>query len=195
VIEAGFNADSHERAKSLVTSFEQFIEENRDEITALQVLYSRPYSQRLRLKDIKVLAETIKAPPRSWTPDALWRAYETLDHEKVRSASGHKVLTNIVSLVRFATHQADELVPFPEQVNERFANWMMQQESAGRQFTAEQRHWLEAIRDHIASSLRIDMDDFGYVPFAQRGGVGKVYEVFGNELGELLDELNEALVA
>ena len=43
VIEAGFSADALERAKGVVQSFEKFIEDHKDEITALQILYSRPY--------------------------------------------------------------------------------------------------------------------------------------------------------
>jgi type I restriction enzyme R subunit len=77
----------------------------------------------------------------------------------------------------------------------RFAAWLGQQEAGGRRFTAEQRQWLEAIRDHIAGSLRIEPEDFEYAPFAQRGGIGRVYEVFGDELDGLLAELNEVLAA
>ena len=96
-----------------MTSFQAFIEEHKDEITALQVLYSRPYAQRLRFADIKALAEAIQAPPRNWTPETLWRAYETLDKSKVRG-SGTRMLTDLVSLVRFAIGQDDELVPFSD---------------------------------------------------------------------------------
>ena len=194
VLEAAFSEAARDRAQELVTSFEQFIHEHKDEITALQVLYSRPYAQRLRFADIKALAEAIKAPPRSWTAEALWRAYETLDQSKVRG-SGGRMLTDIVSLVRFALRQEDELVPFPEQVDQRFREWLAQQEGTGRRFTDEQRWWLESIRDHVAASFRIEMDDFSGVPFAQRGGAGKVYQVFGEELNELLEELNGVLVA
>jgi len=194
VVESGFSADAKERAKSIVQSFEQFIQEHKDEITALQILYSRPYQQRLTLKAIKELAAAIEKPPRGWTPELLWRAYEALDKSKVR-ASGGRVLTDIVSLVRFALHQEGELRPFRVQVNERFSQWMAEQEKDGRRFTDEQRQWLEAIRDHIAASLAIEMDDFDYVPFAQRGGLGKAHQVFGKGLGTLLNELNEVLAA
>ena len=51
------------------------------------------------------------------------------------------------------------------------------------------------IRDHIATSLSIDADDFGYSPFAQRGGLGKAHQLFGENLPKLLDELNEVLAA
>jgi len=194
VLDAGFSASAREKARELVISFERFIAENRDEITALQVLYSVPYGRRLRFADIKELAQKIQSPPRSWTPELLWRAYETLDQSKVRG-SGGRVLADIVALVRFALHREDELVPFPDQVKERFDRWLAQQESRGRSFTEEQRRWLELIRDHIAASLRIEPADFDEVPFSQRGGLGRVYQVFGEELDRVLDELNEVLVA
>jgi len=194
VLEAGFSAAAKDKARSVVESFEKFIQEHKDEITALQILYSRPYSQRLTLKGIKDLASSIEKPPRGWTPQVLWRAYETLEKSKVRGAGG-KVLADIVSLVRFALHQDNELRPFHDQVNERFAQWIAQQEKKGRKFTDEQRHWLDAIRDHIAASFAIEMEDFDYVPFMQRGGLGKVNQVFGAQLTGLLNELNEVLAA
>ena len=55
--EAGFDAAATERARSTVDSFRQFIEEHKDEITALELLYSRPYGQRqVTYADIKELA-------------------------------------------------------------------------------------------------------------------------------------------
>ena len=47
LIEAGF---SDEQARTTVGSFRQYIEENRDEITALQALYERPYRQTAELR-------------------------------------------------------------------------------------------------------------------------------------------------
>ena len=194
ILEAGYSEAARDRARSVVQSFEQFIRDNKDEVTALQVLYSRPYKQRLTLKQIRELAETIRRPPRGWTPELLWRAYETLDRSKVRG-SGGRLLTDIVSLVRFALQQDGDLQPFRDQVNERFTAWIDQQERSGRLFTAEQRQWLELIRDHVAASLTIEMEDFELAPFAQRGGVGKAYQVFGDNVGPLLNELNEVLAA
>jgi type I restriction enzyme R subunit len=194
VLEAGFSADATEKAKGIVQSFEQFIRENKDEITALEILYSRPQKQRLTLKEIKLLADTIQRPPHGWTPELLWRAYNALDKSKVHG-SGGKVLADIVSLVRFALHQDGELTPFKEKVNERFTRWLATQQQNGRKFTAEQIQWLETIRDHIATSLMIELDDFDYVPFSQRGGLGKAQEVFPGNLDALLAELNGALAA
>ncbi len=190
VLEAGFTEDA---ARDDAQSFRQFIEENRDEITALQVLYERPYRQRLRYDDIRALADALQAPPRSWTTERLWQAYQRLDESRVRG-SGQRQLADIVALVRYAIGDADELAPFADHVNLRFEGWLAMQETAGRGFTAEQRQWLEAIRDHIAGSVSIEPGDFQYAPFNQWGGIMGAFNVFGDQLQPIIDELNLELV-
>ncbi len=206
VIEAGFDANATERASGLVQSFEQFIEDHKDEITALQILYSKPYKARLSFNDIKELADQIQAPPNLWTESQLWQAYAALEKTKVKGAGGRRILTDLVSLVRFAIHQDNELIPFPERVKANFDAWISKHQppsppgGEGRgegetAFTEEQLKWLHMIRDHIAANLGIEPDDFEYAPFAQEGGLGKVYQLFGDELNKIIDELNETLAA
>ncbi len=194
LLRADYSVDAADRARKTVDSFRVYIDEHKDEITALQILYSRPYKHRLTWKEVKELANAVGRTPQHWTPENLWAAYEALDKSKVRG-TGPRVLADIVQIVRFALNQDEQLVAFPERVNERFAGWMLQQKQAGRTFTLEQVQWLERIRDHIAASLAISPDDFQYTPFSQHGGLGKASEVFGDSLNPLLDELNEALAA
>lgn len=195
VTTAGFSAEALEKAKGMIESFEKFIQDNKDEITALQILYSRPYKERLRFEQIKELAGLIEKPPYQWKIDRLWEAYAALEKSKVRGASAQHILTDLVSLIRFAIHQENELIPFPERVNANFNAWLAQQENSGKKFTDEQRRWLQMIRDHIAANLSIEREDFDYAPFAQNGGLGKVHQVFGDELNEILEEMNEVLAA
>jgi type I restriction enzyme R subunit len=195
LLEAGASDEAREKARALAASFEKYIEDNKDEIDGLQLFFAQPYSKRLSFQDIRSLADAIKAPPRAWTPEKLWRAYETLEKNKVRGASGRRLLTDIVSLVRFATHKDDELVPFGEQVRERFEAWMAQQGNRGRAFTPDQRRWLEMMRDHIATSLEMTVEDLDFAPFAEEGGRGRAAQVFGQELEPLLEELNGVLAA
>ena len=195
LIEAGASEEAKQKAKSLVDSFERFIVDNKDEIDALQCFYAQPYTKRLRFGDLKALADAIKAPPRAWTPEKLWRAYETLDRDRVRGASAQRLLTDLVSLVRFAMDQDAELAPFGEHVRARFDHWLAQQRTTGREFTREQVRWLEMIRDHIAASVEMKVEDLDYAPFAEEGGRGRAAQVFGEGLGSLLDELNEVLAA
>ncbi|MGI8885888.1 MAG: type I restriction-modification enzyme R subunit C-terminal domain-containing protein [Gaiellaceae bacterium] len=193
VLEAGYSTDATDRARDTIASWERFCEEHRDEITALQVLYSRPYARRLTFGEVKELAQAIELPPHRWTPERLWEAYEVLDRSRVRG-SGPRVLADLVSLVRVAIHAEDELVPYPDLVHERFRAWLLLQENAGRVFTPEQLEWLERISDHVATSLGITRDDFSYTPFVESGGLGKAAQVFGDDLGPLLEEMNEVLV-
>ena len=51
------------------------------------------------------------------------------------------------------------------------------------------------IRDHIAASLGIEPDDFECAPFAQEGGLGKVVQLFGDDLNMFIEQLNESLAA
>ena len=93
-------------------SFEEFLSTHRDEVEALQFFYAQPHKGRLRYRDIKALADDPVAAP-LMDPEALWRAYETLEKSKVRGASAGRLLTDMVSLVRFALHKDSELVPTP----------------------------------------------------------------------------------
>jgi len=194
VVGAEFSRDGADRARATVTSFRSFIEEHTDEITALQVLYSRPYAQRLTFAEIRELAAAIERPPYGWTTDELWHAYETLDRSKVHGSPG-TVLTNLVSLVRFALEQEDVLVPYPDRVEQRFEAWLAEQEALGRGFTSEQREWLRLMASTIGAALELTPDAFDFTPFLERGGLGKAYELFGDDLEPLLDELTVALAA
>ena len=194
VISGEFSVDATDRARRQVKSFRQFIEENRDQITALQVLYDQPRRGGFSYADIKELANAIARPPYLWTTKQLWAAYETLDASQVRG-SGHRVNTDLVSLVRYALGLTDELVAYPELVNERFESWLQQQRNAGRTLTEDQIAYLLLIRDHLATSLVIAPRDLQGPPFSTHGGYGRARQLFGPELTPLMDDLMTVLVA
>jgi type I restriction enzyme R subunit len=195
LIFAGGDAQAASKARLMVDSFRRFIAENKDELTALQIIYSKPYGQRqLTYEAIRQLAEALEKPPYNMTPELLWMAYQQLEKSKVRGAGSQKLLTNIVSLVRFAVGAVDVLEPFSATVNRRFDEWLSQQEKLGKKFTPEQKEWLVMVKDHIATSLSVGMDDFENVPFNQKGGAVKAYQIFGQELNKILEELNTVLV-
>jgi len=91
--------------------------------------------------------------------------------------------------------QENELVPYPERVASNFKAWMAQQQAAGKGFSDEQRWWLGKMAEHVAGSLGIAAEDFALSPLAQRGGLGRVHQLFGAELPKVIDELNRELVA
>lgn len=191
---AGGSRDAADRARAYTRRFREYLEEHRDEITALQILYNIPWRQRPTFAQIRELAQALETAPLHWTPRTLWAAYQALDLSKVRG-SPQRVLTDLVSIVRYALGLTPELVAYPELVEARFHQWLARQQQNGREFTPEQRRWLDMIRDHVAASLAITTDDFDLSPFVERGGLGRVAQVFGTDLIPLLDELNRELAA
>ena len=69
VITGEFSVDATDRARRQTESFREFIDDNRDQITALQVLYDQPRRGGLTYGDIKELANAIAHPPHRWTTD------------------------------------------------------------------------------------------------------------------------------
>lgn len=195
VIEAGF---TDEASRLLVRSFEEFIAEHKDEITALEIIYSIPRvgarrRRALTFGILKELAERLSQQGHNWTTEALWRAYAQLERDRVRGAGTRRVLTDLVSLVRHAVQLDDELVPYPERVQRRYADWLAAQQTEGRVFTPEQRWWLDQVATHIGVNLEIHAEDFNYGEFFNRGGQVAALRTFGTKLNDLLDELNERL--
>jgi type I restriction enzyme R subunit len=147
LIDAGFDDLSKERARATVETFKKFIEDNQDELTALQIIYSQPYGKRhLTYQAIEQLASAIERPPTNLGLEKVWDAYEQLEKSKVRRAGPQKILTNIVSLLRFTLGEAEVLEPWPETVEARFQEWLKQQKKAGRTFAPEQIEWLNMIK-------------------------------------------------
>ena len=195
VLAAEFDEKSKEKANSVIDTWKKFIDDNKDEITALQIIFNTPYGKRhLTYEQIKQLALAIEKPPYNLKQEVVWKAYEQLDKSKVKGTP-LTILTNIISLLRFTIGEAEELVPFNNIVEQKFASWISEQEQKGRIFSIEQIEWLTMIKNHIATSLEISKEDFDSVPFYEKGGLMKVYNLFGEELNSLLEELNDRLVA
>ena len=185
-----------EKANAMVGSFKKFIEENRSELTALQIFYSRPCGKRhLTFEALKELADKVERPPYRLSTDKLWHAYEQLDRSKVKGLHKQKIVTDLVSVLRYTLGDVKTLTPFEDTVNERFTAWIAEQKKQGVEFSEVQMGWLEMIKNHISASLRIEIDDLGDPPFHDKGGAIKAYEVFGDRLDSLLKELNERLAA
>jgi type I site-specific restriction endonuclease len=194
VIGQGFDAAAKEKASALLKSFRDYIETNKAEITALQILYSRPFKQRLTEAMLKDLEAKLKETYGPHPVDRLWHAFEIV-HRKSHIGNPARRFADLVALVRFALEQQPVLAPFAGSVSERFNEWLMDKAKAGVEFNGEQLAWLNLIRDHIATAISIEPEDLELSPFSQRGGLGKAHQLFGEKLPELLDELNTVLAA
>jgi type I restriction enzyme, R subunit len=45
-------------------------------------------------------------------------------------------------------------------VDENFKEWLDKQERLGKKFTKEQLEWLKMIKNHISTSLSVNIDEF-----------------------------------
>jgi type I restriction enzyme R subunit len=194
LVRAEFDADALEKARGLVASFRQFLDDHKQEIEALQILYSRPYRAGLRYAHVRELYDALKRPPHNLQPERVWAAFAAVEPQKVKGRGGKK-LADVVALVRHALEPDTDLAPVEQTVSERYQSWLAEQDQQGVTFTPEQRRWLDAIKDHVAASLSIDPDDLSEVPFHQMGGLGKAHQLFGERLTGLLDDLNARLAA
>jgi len=228
LIRAGAAPQAVQSAMQAATSFRDFIVKHEAEITALHILYSRPYAQRLTEKMLKELEKKLRENHAAWTEDNLWNAFAAAHPSKVKGRTQAGRFADLVSLVRFALKQQPELKPFADSVHECFEQWLASKSGSqsgsgvpplsiseksrdgsatplnqpdqsrpgsATPFTPDQLTWLHLIRDQIAISLSIETEDFDSVPFNQHGGLGRAYQLFGDQLPKLLEELNEALAA
>ena len=128
-----------------------------------------------------------------WAKVYLWTAFTLVEPGAVKGQWSK--LVDVIALVRHVVDPDCTITPFSQTVEERYQAWLSERAATGATFTPDQRRWLDAIKQHIATSLQIQEEDFYDAPFAQLGGLGKAYELFGGTLPAILEELNRRLAA
>lgn len=194
LLNKGWATDSKEKAENLVADFKTWIAQHQDEITALQIFYTQPYRRReLNYKMIQEVLEKLKLERPLLAPMQVWRAYEQLEKA---TGSPKSELIALVSLLRRISGVDSTLIDYSNKVDLNFRDWILKK-NAGQhnRFTEEQMQWLRMIKDHIATSIHLDADDLDYTPFDAEGGKGKMWQLFGEQMDEIINELNEALAA
>ncbi len=185
----------HQKSADIVKSFKDFIEANKDEITALQIIFSRAYTDKALTYD--VIAELSRKMAESRPPLAVsnvWNAYADIEHDKVKRVTNPaRLLTNLVQLVRFAIGYDETLAEFDTVAEQRFNLWIGRQKKRGVEFTAEQIQWLKMIKDQIIANAAITVSDIQDA-FSDRGGLVKARKVFGDSLNETLTDLSVVLM-
>lgn len=191
----GWAGDAEENAKELVSDFESYLSENKDEIEALTIFYDTPQRrQNVTYAMIKDVMEKLRMDKPKLAPVRVWRAYAMLD--AVQSEQPVSELTALVSLIRRACGIDNKISRHSETVRKNFQDWIMKHHSGGSpKFNKEQMEWLHMIRDHMINSFHIEREALELSPFDAHGGMGKMYKLFGDDMDSLINELNEALAA
>ena len=193
VVFAGFDTQQEENVNRILSSFRAFIEENKDEILALRIIYDEAYKNRpMVIEQLKTLYEKLKT--HGITIDRLWDCYAIKQPDKVKRSTMAQ-LTDLIAIIRFEMGYTDHLAPFADKVNYNFMQWTFRRNAGHIQFTEEQMEWLRLIKDHIATSLSILPEDLDLTPFDRKGGLLGFYDAFGDGYEALLHEMNVELVA
>jgi type I restriction enzyme, R subunit len=195
VIEASWSGDAKQNAEALTRDFASYLEEHRDQIEALTIFFSQPARRsEVTYAMISSLLTTLKADRPKLAPLRVWRAYALLDEYKGSDPANE--LTALVALVRRVCGLDQKIAPYADTVRRNFQTWILKRHSgSGEKFTGGQLEWLHMIRDHIATSIQIDRDDLDRAPFDSKGGLGRLYQLFGAGTNNVIKELNEALTA
>lgn len=190
----GWVKDQEVAAAATIQDFTEWIETHKDEITALQIFYGQPYRRReLTYKMIKDLYEKIKTEKPMLAPIAVWRAYEQLGQA---NSSAKNELIALVSLLRKVSGVDTSLTAFDKTVDKNFQSWVFKKQAGTTtKFTEEQMQWLRMIKEYVANSFHVAKDDFELDPFNKNGGLGKMWQLFGEQTEEIINELNEVLAA
>jgi type I restriction enzyme R subunit len=195
VLRAEWEGDAAENAKQVAKDFREYLEANRDQIEALTIFYNQPYRRsELTYDMIRRVFDKLKNDKPRLAPLRVWQAYALVDEYKGSQPSTE--LTALVALIRRACGIDARLSPYSETVRKNFQNWIMKRHSGGgAKFNEEQMAWLRMIRDHIVSSFHLDRDDLNMSPFDAKGGLGKMHQLFGDQMDKFIGEINEALAA
>ncbi|NPE28345.1 DEAD/DEAH box helicase family protein [Methanococcoides sp. SA1] len=182
-----------DKAEKMVIDFTEYLEAHKDEIIALSIFFDQPYRRReITFRMIKEVYEKISIDKPFLAPQNVWEAYCTMDD--VHSKLPGKELTALVSLIRRACGIDTTLTAYDKKIDENFKQWIFRQ-NAGQhnRFNDEQMNWLRLLKNHVLESFHLEVEDLDYTPFDAEGGRGKMYQLFGDDMNEIINELNEVL--
>ena len=192
---AGWDKESAGKAEDLIKDFKGYLEAHKDEITALTIFYNQPYKRRnLTFGMVKEVLEKLTRDKPHLAPLRVWLAFEQV--ESVNTKSPKSELVALVSLIRRVTGIDAVLTAYDKTVDKNFQEWIFKRHSgAGVKFTDEQMNWLRMIKEHIASSFHLEVEDLDYTPFDARGGRSKMWQLFGDDMEPIINEMNQTLAA
>ena len=150
LISAGF---SKEQSKQYIDSFEKYLEENKDEVEALRILYNQK-KVAITYSMLKDLEKKLLAYNNQFKSEFLWTCYQTLNGESGKVKPLNKetelgVLTNLIPLVRYGYKIDNELVSLKRRFGSYFNLYCGQ---AWRKFTPEQVEIVQQIAEYIVQN-------------------------------------------
>ncbi|HEB57404.1 MAG TPA: DEAD/DEAH box helicase [Gammaproteobacteria bacterium] len=193
VLRAEWAGDAIENAQKLADEFAEYMQANSNEIDALSIFYQQPYRRReITFEMIQQIMNKLKSDKPRLAPIRVWQAYSQMDNYQGKQPIND--LTALVALIRRACGIDEKLSSYDDTVRKNFQRWILKHHAgSGEKFNKPQMQWLQMIRDHMITSFHIERDDLDMAPFDAEGGMGKMYQLFGEQMDGLIEEMNEEL--
>lgn len=156
VIESGF---TQETALSFTETFEKYLDENKDRIEALRIIYNSDdtlitYSMLCDLRD-KLLAEN-----HQYTPSMIWSNYKLIDTEgcveNFDTKHNVKALTHLIQIVRYAYKKSSTLTSLFTNFSQRFNLYCGQVQ---RTLTDDQKEIMRQIAEYVVGNGTIGLPE------------------------------------
>lgn len=147
---------SRETSKTFIENFEQYLEDNKDSIEALRIIYNSEnklitYSMLTELRDKLLVAN------RQYNPYFIWKNYKNLDTEgrvtELDMKQNVNALTNLIQIARYAYGKNDELFSLMGVCSQRFSLYVG---STNHTLNEEQVSIMRKVAEYIVNEGAID---------------------------------------
>lgn len=160
LISAGFSKES---AKTYIENFEKFLNDNKDSLEALRIIYNSEdtvitHAMLVELQD-KLLMES-----RQFSVNLIWENYKILDEngnvDALDTKTNVKALTNLIQLVRYAFKKSPRLVSIFTGYTQRFNLYCGQNQ---RTLSAEQQEIMKQIAEYVINDGAISIGELNEI--------------------------------
>jgi len=175
-LEYGYGSVS--KPEDYLEAFSAFLQKNRDRIPALVTVLTRPRD--LTRKDLRELALALDCAGFSETSlETAWR-----------EMTNQEMAAQIVGFIRHIA-TGDPLVPYEQRVD-----WALQQMLTARNWSTQQRQWLQRIAAQTKANRVVDreaLDDPDLIFARDGGGFQRLNRIFDGQLEMTLDAFHDLI--
>ena len=161
------------RPEDYLREFHAFIDNNINEIAALNIVATRPKElTRQSLRELKLILDR-----NHFSETMLQTAWKQMTNEDIAA--------DIISFIRQKSI-GDALVSKEERIHSA----IMKTKTSHPELSKVQLNWLERIEAYLLKEVVLNKESFEAPQFKIKGGYAAVDKAFGNKLDEIIDEIN-----
>lgn len=161
------------RPEDYLKEFHDFIDNNLNEIAALNIVATRPKElTRQSLRELKLILDR-----NNFSETKLQTAWKQMTNEDIAA--------DIISFIRQRSI-GDALVSKEERIHSA----IIKTKAAHPELSKVQLNWLERIETYLLKEVVLNKESFEAPQFKIKGGYAAIDKAFGNKLDVIIDEIN-----